>query len=792
MRILSLLEAFLWFSQLCLARPLVANASLEDSPLSELRSFLEANSIARRQRKPVYTEDNVELHVSIPQYNTALNDYEGSPLLNSYHKSFEKKALPFISNAEANADQDTLVYLADLYMFGESDIRPNYTKALNYYQRAVELAPHGHAYFMLGFIYSTGMFGEIPKDKAKSNLYYHFASENGNLNATIVLANKYYHGIDRPPNCDLAKFYYSRVARYVKSYQLEHGLKPDTGNPLHNIRLSDFNGGLYGPKLSNQILSFQSSADSDEAVRLSLEEMDYNHDPELREFYYAAAFAYTGTRFKPMNHSASFTLATKCVAHAQAKYGKISSNYVSSRDKNMWSRCLSLIGNMYYDGGFKERDLSKAYRYYKLANTVYDSGYTRTRLGRIHFLDPMTHGALSDNCTNYFKLAAEVDNSVARYYLAAWLSTHDPEYPFLIQNTPQTFTWWQDLSNRRFYNAHFYYADAMESGQGKSPTDIFYCSNIVDTYKQYVELSELILFPHLKYAFKEFAHGYYKNALLGYLLAAEQGLMYSQVSAAYLLYQNGPLLSWNPKSFDAERLLGAMSYLELASLQGDVDATILLGDIHYNGIKSASLPVDYGKAFKYYERAASAASPHGCFKLGYMYEFGLGSANATVDYHLAKRYYDLSLKYTTESQFFKVSRLNTYPMSLALLRLRVKLLFSRSKKDVDKAGWFSTFKKLSTSKDSMEDEKNEEKAIKKSTAHFEGGDYEGEDQYEIFDYVVLLLTVIFFVFVFILNMRGQLRRAGNNQNQPNQEGIAAAPNAFGFRRGNFEFHFFAL
>ncbi|KAF3992916.1 hypothetical protein FT663_00826 [Candidozyma haemuli var. vulneris] len=794
MQLLSLLNIFLCLLQVAVAQqPIeksVGNSSSVELPLDRLRSFIESNSHKRPTKKPLYTKRTIEDNVVIPQYDVELQDYEGSPFLAKYHITFERMASQLIKEAEASRDQEALVYLGDLYMFGQSDIRANYSKALEYYKKAVEGAPHGHAYFMLGYIYSTGMFGELPQDKAKSNLYYQFASENGNLNATLVLANKYLHGIDRAPNCDLSKFYYSRAARIVKKYQNDHGHATVSGDPLYNIRLADFNGGLYGRKVSDQISSFQSFADYDEARRQNLEDNNYNHDPELRDLYYDALAAYTGSRFKPSNLTVANDLSRKCMAHAKVKFGKNHGGYISDDDKSMWSRCACILGNLYFEGTHFERDIPKAYEYFNMANKIFDSAHTRAQLGKVHALDPITDGSISDNCTRRFKSAAEAGNFEANYLLAKWYSVPDPASPFLIQNTARTLTWWRDLAMKGHFHARFYYADAMESGDGASSTDVFYCSTIVDTYKQFVERSEQLLFPHLKYAFEEFIYGHFKNALVGYSIAAEQGLKNSQVSAAFLLYQANPVFTWTPKFFNSDRLESAMSYLELASLQGDIDSTILLGDISYDGVESTNIPQDYEKAFTYYSRAATAASPHGCFKLGHMYEYGRGSANATVDFHMAKRYYDLSVKYTLQSPFFRISRLNTYAMSLALLRLRVKLLFSRDKKDVDKAGWFSTFKKLGRSQDSIDDDEDDERALQKSTAHFEGGDFEGEDEYEIFDYVVLLLTVVFFIFVFVSNMRGQMRRAANGPNQPNQQRNAG--DQFGFRRGNFEFHFFAL
>lgn len=148
----------------------VKEATSVDQPLERLRLFIETNSHRRKNRRPLYTEKLIQDNVFIPQYDKVLQDYEGSPYLDKYYTSFETAALRFIEDAEGYANQETYVYLADLYMFGQADIRVNYTKALHYYEQAVKSSAHGHAYFMLGFIYSTGMFGEIKK--IKQNLIY--------------------------------------------------------------------------------------------------------------------------------------------------------------------------------------------------------------------------------------------------------------------------------------------------------------------------------------------------------------------------------------------------------------------------------------------------------------------------------------------------------------------------------------------------------------------------------------------------------------------------------------------
>lgn len=61
------------------------------------------------------------------------------------------------------------------------------------------------------------------------------------------------------------------------------------------------------------------------------------------------------------------------------------------------------------------------------------------------------------------------------------------------------------------------------------------CSTTISYYDVFVERLSQFYAPHLKYAFEELVAGNFKNALVGYLIAAEQGFEAAQISAAYLL-----------------------------------------------------------------------------------------------------------------------------------------------------------------------------------------------------------------------------------------------------------------
>lgn len=749
---------------------------------------------------PLYNYDNVENNVHIPQYNRNLHQYEGFEGLPN--EQFQNTVIPLLNQASLAGHVDASVDLGDIYMYGNHSVPANYSKALEYYSKAVSTGPNGHAYFMLGYMYSTGMFGEVPVDRERSNLYYEFAAENGDFNALLVLANKHHHGIGRPANCELAQFYYSRAARVAMKHIHETGIEPDYEDLLYNVKIVDFNGGLYGQKVSESASSVVTRVNHDITIRNSLREDNLNdHDHDLAEYYFDALEHYHGGYFLPRNRLQAFHDAQKCVSLGKSKFGGREILTVNNVDRYIWSRCLNLLGHMYLRGQAVQRNPHLAYKWLKMAPQIYETVRDSLDLGLLHKLDPTTDGVISDRCADYLRNAAVNGSAHGAFNLAKWLVIGTGDSPFKTSFTAQTYDLMRSAAFQEHYEAIFYFADAVESGFAASVGESFSCSHVVLYYKAFVERSESFLLPHLEYAFNEFAHGNFKNALMGYLMAAEQGMKNAQVSTAFLLYQRDPLFTFLPKAFEPSRVHDSLIYLELASAQDDIDATVLLGDLHYYGIPSANFSNDYLKAFAYYSKAALAASPHGSFKLGHMYEYGLGSANNSVDYFMAKRYYDLSIKFTQDHNNLlrlnrkSVSKANTYPISLALLRLRVKLLFSREKKKVEheNTGWFSTFKELGRTPESTPEDEFD-RATAKAQAHHEGGTYEEEDEYEIFDYVILFVTFLFFLFVFVQNMQRQYRRLRQRQNgeNPEEPNNVVDQNGVHIRRGNFEFHFFAL
>lgn len=749
---------------------------------------------------PKYTKENIDAGIYIPQYDTETHQYEDY-LAPKPHPVFVTEILPKLETASQAGLQEASVMLGDIYMFGNFSVETNYSRALDYYTAAVSAEPNGHAYFMLGFLYSTGIFGEIPVDKEKSNVYYEFAAQNDDLNALLVLANKHKYGIGRPQNCEVAQFYYSRAARVAMQHLHLSGAEPAYETVPYNIKLPDFNGGLFGRQVTESDVTVVSRVDNYAVTRNALREGNLNsHDSEVADYYFDALLWYYGGYFSAQNLTRAFLDALMCAHLADQRFGHKDSRSISEIDRYVWSRCTNLVGHMYVKGHGVERDLGRAYYWMKQTEKIFTNEKDLLDRALLHQFDPTTDGVLSPQCQQWLE-SATYNGSAHGAYLYTRYLIGSRNNPFETTYASNTYDLMRTCALRDHYEALFYLADAVESGFAASVGESFTCSDTVNYYKKFVERSESFLLPHLQYAFEEFRYGNYKGALLGYLMAAEQGSANAQVSASYLLFQLDPLFTWKPRTFDRARMRSAMNYLEFASLQGDVDATILLGDLYSGGRSSANITIDNSKAFAYYNKAALSASPHGCYKLGYMYEYGLGSANNTVDYYMAKRYYDLSIKYRQDhNALLKTSlrrtrdKTNTYPVSIALLRLRLKFLWNNDQKQdhSESSSWFGTFKNLGKA---QEIEEEEEHTITKAQMHHEGGTlHEEEEEYEVFDYVVLLLTFLFFIYLFIQNVQRQVRRIrGQNAENANQRNVENAPDgAIHVQGRNFEFFFFAI
>lgn len=756
---------------------------------------------------PLYTREDIENNLYIPQFDIEVHDYVGRR--NIHSESVNEEVIPLLEEAAAGGHADALLTLADFYVFGNYSVETNYSRGLEYYHRVIESRPDPHAYFMLGILYANGAFGELQIDQFRASVYFEFGASNGDFNSILAMAYRYSMGIGVKEDCEMAQYYYTRAAQIGIDYLNSMGdAQYDVWkNILYNIRISDFNGGLYGRNLgrtSSSLIRY-----SDRVLRKTLLNENFDFDLDITDSYLNVIDYFEGDYFTPRNYTKAFKLANECVVYGDLSRGS-EEVFIGtmSLDSYYLSRCEGLLGEMYLKGLGTERNYELAAHWLNKSlaarNDSWELFVNRGYMYEKGLITgtPDNPKAFSDYASAIWILKSDEPKvRLADFFMrqtnsSIFLSPYKKDIYTLIQRAV--------LSDHFISKSAYYYNEFLQSGLGEEmegkkytcPMSLFYLSTFVKN------LEYISLIPHLKIAFDELRYGQFKNSLMAYLIAAEQGFHHAQISAAYLLYQLQPLNSRHErKTFDKARIDQAIKYLEYGAQYYNLDAFLVLGDIYFDGIEGAVSP-DLDKSFEYYSRATHFNSSYACFKLGYIYEYGLTN-DKSIDFFMAKRYYDLSLRYLEKyNAGYQISKT---PVHFALLRLRLKFLFGRSNHTTanlnnEKEGWFKAFKMAAKSDDTERNPTNDH-TDERNTFH--EGRYYGEDEYEgtaFADSVGFFFTVMLFMFFFIFNIFQRVGAQRNNDvpgrdglgDNANRPGQGFDGNRFRFRRANFEFHFIAL
>ncbi|KAG7191851.1 ERAD-associated protein [Scheffersomyces spartinae] len=633
----------------------------------------------------VFNRDNFETSFQIPPYDSSIEDYKSvKGHTTNINDTVLNSVLPQLEALATKRFAPAIVDLADIYMFGNYSVPTNYLRAFELYQEACTISANGHANFMLGFIYSTGLFDLIPKNKELAILHYTIAFENGDPQALLTLAYRYHHGLGVVPDCQVAHLYYSRAVQEKWNDYLKIQSTNNRYANQYDISIADFKGGMFGSELSESPKSYE----IDEiALMNTLDKYkDSTDDPKLHllaELYITGLLYFRGDFLRHSDYDKALKCFRRCAAH------EVSND--SHSYKPLINRCNYYIGVMHLNGWGVEKDVGVAYELLSLST-----------IGSFELGNMYENGLIIDNhqdpdlelAIEHYNASKSVDGYLAVYKILRSLSRFEEakKQLELIINLPSGN---QYSNSKALYEINKYWELGSLAPGSSTPKQL--CEVLCAQYFRIINLETGLFMPSLDYALNELMLGNFKNALLGYLIAAEQGMLYAQISAATLLMPERPMsnqvMKHSTPKMDTKqqaRFLAGMEYLELASSRLDVDSTILLGDIFHNGYEEANITVDHHKAYSYYTLAAKLGSPHAFFNLGYMYEYGYGPANNTVDYSMAKRNYDECFYHINRRSHEQKTQLNTIPVNLALLRVRLKHFFSSTKNDLNKSSsWWS-------------------------------------------------------------------------------------------------------
>ncbi|GAA5878161.1 hypothetical protein JCM3774_004315 [Rhodotorula dairenensis] len=157
--------------------------------------------------------------------------------------------------ATAAGSADALLLLGDIYLGGATGFDPDPRRAVEYYTQASEQHGSGDAQYKLGYLYGSnygGAMGGLEGDghQGSALLHYTFAALSGHVPASMTVGYRHWAGIGTKQSCKDALGWYKAAAdAAVRSFNAG----PPGGRhlPPPKIRLSDLEGGPYGPGASS-------------------------------------------------------------------------------------------------------------------------------------------------------------------------------------------------------------------------------------------------------------------------------------------------------------------------------------------------------------------------------------------------------------------------------------------------------------------------------------------------------------------------------------------------------------
>lgn len=559
------------------------------------------------------------------------------------HSNLKIYAVEQLQMMASDGSVDALRMLADIYTFGFYDISIDINKAIEYYSLISQLSSDDksqqHAQFMLGVIYSTGLFGKVEKDVSKALIHYQFAADMGSIQAQMVLAHKYMMGINVAEDLNLAVYYFSMVKDKIETFlsgffeevDTKAGKQKELIYPYNldkfNIRWNDILGGLYGESISqahDTVRYFETFKDYDQIKRINMapgeeDETYETGDDEIIDayslLYFAAQKNYHGDYLNARDYDKAFRYANLCVQNGilEPGIGEVFSGASKTGGSNYqgWGfevsfenhapvdifigRCAQYLGHMYLRGEGTEQDFEKAKLYIDFSRKLiptsgalfkYDLGIIELYgLGKEADVDKSI--AIFDNCWQY---------SSCRYYKAITklqksgnLDNKKPDivdqdvFNLLVSSSQQFM-----LSNRKLLQLY-------EQGDISANIDV-----MAGHYNSYVKLFDFLYFDFkipfyamINAEVDDITSNNMWTALVGMAVASELGYENAQSSLGTILYPTiGKFSSrkyrsnpeWKSKIYTPKRLEESIFYLEQSALHYNRDSLNFLGDIYYSGL----------------------------------------------------------------------------------------------------------------------------------------------------------------------------------------------------------------
>lgn len=576
------------------------------------------------------------------------------------HPTLARAVSELNAAAEDAYNPDAMFLLAEMNFYGNFTHPRNFEEAFRWYHKLASMTGNNTAQYMIGFMYATGLGGAVEQDQAKALMYHNFAAEAGNTRSEMTLAFRHHVGIGASRNCDRAVRYYKRVAdKAIAHYRSG----PPGGHSMvrEAYRWADEEGGVYGEGAS--VSSSGPNANQNNAhssAEASLEDVLEYFDIMSKKGDVKATFSlgklhYDGARTLPRNFRKAMKYFRTVARLYWTKDGSILANHLPGIDK-VAPKAAGYIGMMYLRGEGVETNFDTAAMWFRRGIANGDA-LCQHQLGLMYLHG---YGVPEDayRASSYFKAAAEDDFPAAETRLGAL---------FLDQGDVETASKYFELAARYGWMEAFYYlAEIANNGIGRER----HCGIASAYYKMVAEKAEAI---HSSFSESNaaYSNGDMETALMGALMAAEQGYENAQANVAFLLDEQRSVLSLSSILHGAQKyrpsLLRnaalALIYWTRSARQSNVDSLVKMGDYYLAGIGTKPDPE---KAATCYHTAAEAHhSAQAYWNLGWMHENGIA---VEQDFYMAKRYYDLALETNQEAYF---------PVKLSLIKLRIRDFWDR-------------------------------------------------------------------------------------------------------------------
>ncbi|EME46387.1 hypothetical protein DOTSEDRAFT_51887 [Dothistroma septosporum NZE10] len=563
------------------------------------------------------------------------------------------RAVKILEDAANNNDIDAIHLLADLNFYGNYSHPIDYDQAFKRYKQLADITGNDAAQYMIGFMYATGLAPSVPMNQAKSMLYHTFAADQGQTRSQMTLAYRHLAGVATPKNCDEAVSWYKEVADKAIAF---YRSGPPGGHSLVKdaYRIADEAGGVFGEGASVASAgpnSKQGGPTSDAYADVGdvLEYLHVQHTKgDLKATFGLARLYYDGSRGLRRDAKMAKEHFMYVAREYWEKGGKVKKDVGHGTEK-LASKAASYLGRMFLRGEGMEQSFDRARVWFKRGVSNGDA-LSQYSLGLMHLNG---YGVPQDvvKAGDYFAAAADQDLAVAQTALGRL---------FLDQGDTATATKYFELAARNHHIEAFYYLAEMNNkaiGRDRS------CGAAAVYYKIVAEKAEPV-WSSLNEAAEAHEEGDESKALMGYLMAAEQGSENAQANVAWILDQSQP--RWSPlgwlssKSILATNAIGnaalALVHWTRSAKQQNIDSLVKMGDYYLHGLGTAISPEN--AAACYQSAAETLASAQAMWNLGWMHENGVG---IDQDFHLAKRFYDQALETNREAYL---------PVKLSLFKLR--------------------------------------------------------------------------------------------------------------------------